>query len=94
MAGMQIRPKGSGHMEVAMAVGLSVTFVVLAVLVTALVAATVVVPASIAVGRWRAHTLPTRSPHSLSVPVYSAKAVVNAPRVSSSTAGRSVTTAA
>ncbi|MDQ6797079.1 MAG: hypothetical protein M3011_03465 [Actinomycetota bacterium] len=94
MAGTQIRPTGSGHVEVALAVGLSAVFIVLAVLVTPLVATVAVVPASIAVGRWRAHALPTRSPHSLSVPVYSPTAVVNAPRVSTSTGETSVNPAA
>ncbi len=94
MAGTQSTPTGFGHAGVALAVGLSATFVVLAVLVTPLVATVAVVPASIAVGRWRAHTLPARTPHSLSVPVYSPTAVVNAPRVSASTADKSVNTAA
>jgi len=93
MAGTQIKLTGSGA-GVALAVGLSATFVVLAVLVTPLVAAAVVVPASIVAGRWRAHSLPTRTPHSLSVPVYRPTAVVNAPRVSASTTDRSVNTAA
>jgi len=80
---------------VALALGLSGGFVVLAVLVTPMVAAAVVIPASIAVGRWRAHRLPTRSPHSLSAPVHSRHAVVNASRVSAATTtNKSVTTAA
>lgn len=94
MAGTQGTHKGSGLVEVALAVGLSGVFVVLAVLVTPLVGAVAVVPASIAVGRWRAHAVPTRDPHSLSVPVYSRTAVVNAPRVSAGLGDKGVTTAA
>jgi len=94
MAETQIRPAASGHVEVAMAIGLSATFVTLAVVVSPLVATVVVLPASIAAGRWRAHTLPKRAPHSLSVPVYAPTAVVDAPRASASTADPGVTTAA
>jgi hypothetical protein len=67
---------------VALAVGLSAAFVGLAVTVTPLVSAAIVVPASIAVGSWRAHTLPRRCPHSLSTPVFSPTAAVLAPRAS------------
>jgi len=80
-------------MGVALAVGLSTAFAVLAVVVSPLVSAAVVVPASFAVGGWRAHTMPRRSPHSLSVPVFSPRAVVNAPRVSAPSAHTDVTAA-
>ncbi len=93
MAGTQTAT-GSGHVEVALAIGLSSTFVILAVLLSPLVAAAVVVPASLAVGWWRAHTLPRRRPHSLTVPTYAPTAVVHAARVSPSSAGNGVTTAA
>ncbi len=94
MAETQTTATGSGHVEVGLAIGLSAAFVILAVLLSPLVAAAVVVPASIAVGRWRAHTLPRRRPHSLSVPVYSPTAVVDAPRVSAPSAARSMNSAA
>jgi len=78
----------------ALAIGLSATFVVLAIVVSPLVSAVVVVPASFAVGGWRAHTIPRPSPHSLSVPVFSRTAVVHAPRVSAPSSRTGVTTAA
>ncbi len=94
MAGTPTRPTGLGHVEVALGVGLSAAFVVLAVVVSPFVAAALVVPASIAAGRWRAHTLPSRVPHSLRVPVYSPAAVVRAPRAGASSGDQGVTTAA
>jgi len=95
MAGTQTtRSTGAGHADVALAVGLSAAFVILAITVTPLVAAAIVVPASVAVGSWRAHTMPRRNPHSLSTPVFSPTAVVRAPRVSDSATPRNVTSAA
>lgn len=85
---------GLGYTEAVLAVGLSTAFVVLAVVLSPLVAAAVVVPVSIATGRWRTHTMPVHHPHSLSVPVYSLTAIVHAPRVSASSDDTSVTTAA
>ncbi len=94
MGETQTRATGSGYVNVALAVGLSAAFVILAVVLSPLVAAAVVVPASVAVGRWRAHAVPSRSPHSLSVPVYSPTAVVHAPRAAASPTARSVGSAA
>lgn len=94
MGRTQTRGTGSEQIAVALAVGLSAAFGMLAVVLSPLVAAAVVVPASMGVGRWRAHRVPSRSPHSLSVPVYSPIAVVNAPRASASAAARSVDSAA
>ncbi len=94
MGETQTRATGSGQVDVALAVGLSAAFVILAVVLSPLVAAAAVVPAAIAVGRWRAHKVPSPGPHSLSVPVYPATAVVHAPRAAASPAARSVGSAA
>jgi len=94
MGETQTRATGSGYVNVALAVGLSGAFVILAVVLSPLVAAAAVVPAAIAVGRWRAHNVASRSPHSLSVPVYSAAAVVHAPRAAASPTARNVGSAA
>lgn len=80
--------------EVGAAVGLSAVFVVLAVVLSPLAAAAMVTPASIAAGLWRAHTMPRRTPHSLSVPVFPSTAVIKASKVSSSVGAKNVTTAA
>ncbi|MEN3315081.1 MAG: hypothetical protein V7605_1315 [Acidimicrobiaceae bacterium] len=97
MAGTQTtKSAAAGRADVALAVGLSAAFVGLAVTVTPLVSAAIVVPASVAVGSWRAHTLPRRSPHSLSTPVFSPTAVVRAPKASESASAppRNITSAA
>jgi len=94
MADTKPTATGSGYVEVGLALGLTAAFVVLAVVLSPLVAAAVVVPTSVAVGRWRAHNVASRSPHSLSVPVYSAAAVVHAPRAAASPTARNVGSAA
>jgi|GEM_PF-4046561 len=94
MADTQTESTSRRDMGVAVAIGLSAAFVVLAFVVSPVVSAAVVVPASVAAGGWRAHTMPRRNPHSLSVPVFSPTAVVHAPRVSAPSSPASVNTAA
>ena len=80
--------------EVAAGIGLSAAFLVLAFLLSPLAAAAVVTPASLAVGLWRAHTLPRHTPHSLSVPVFQTTAVIHAQKVSCPSAGATEVTSA
>ena len=94
MAETQRRAAGSGHVELILAFGLSAAFVTLAVLVSPVLAAAVVLPASIAAGWWRAHSLPARAPHSLSAPVHSSHAVIRAAKVTTPSDETGVNTAA
>ncbi len=95
MAGVrENRSSRAWTLEVGAGIGLSAAFLVLAVVFSPVAAAAVAIPASLALGLWRAHTLPRRTPHSLSVPVFQTAAVIRAPKVSSPSAGTDVTTAA
>jgi hypothetical protein len=74
------------------AVGLSGAFLGLVVLTSPLVAALVVIPASLAVGALLAHSVPRAPAHCLVDPTYASAVVVAAPKVSAiATVGRTGT---
>ncbi len=79
MSGMRKSLIGALDHGVAIAVGLSAVFLALLVVATPVVAVLVAVPASIAVGVARARQVPQATPHSLTDPTFSARAVTNAP---------------
>ncbi len=79
MSGMRKSLIGALDHGVAIALGLSAVFLALVVATTPLVAASVTVPASIAVGVARARRVPRATPHSLTAPTFSPRAVTDAP---------------
>ena len=94
MAEAKISSGRSGAVEVAAGAGLSATFLLLAIVVSPLAAAVIVIPLSLAAGLWRAHTEPRRTPHSLSVPVFTSSVVIHAAKVTGTGGDHGVTTAA
>jgi hypothetical protein len=81
MKGSRTSPGASGR-GLVVAVGLSGAFLGLVVLTSPLVAALVVIPASLAVGALLAHTVPRAQAHCLVEPTYASAVVVAAPKVS------------
>ena len=79
MSGMRRTLMGALDHGVAVALGLSVIFLALLMATTPFVATLVAVPASVAVGVARARRVPLATPHSLTTPTFSARAVTNAP---------------
>ena len=90
MGDTKIRSGRSAAVEVAAGVGLSTAFLSLAVVVSPVAAAAIVIPVSLAAGVWRAHTQPRQTPHSLSAPVFPSSAVIHATRVTVAGGGQGV----
>lgn len=80
MSGVPKTVIGALEHGVAVAVGLSVVFLVLLALTSPVVATGVVVPAAIAVGAARTRLVPLATPHSLTAPSVGANLLVNAPK--------------
>jgi hypothetical protein len=85
MKGSRTSPGASGR-GLVIAAGLSGAFLALLLLASPLVAALVVIPASLAVGALRAHAVPRAPAHCLVETTYASGVVVTAPKVTAITA--------